>query len=336
MFSATVLKHPIRRHSSFYGDVIEGLQAENKHLSSKYFYDEAGDKLFQQIMACPEYYPTRCEMEILQHQSGKMARLFYENGRHDGSRHDGSPAFDLVELGPGDATKSWFLLKELQKEKIAFTYYPIDISSNVISWLEDRLPVSLPGIRLHGLNGEYMDKMEQVSTFSANRKIVLFMGANIGNMTTQQAIFFCRQLHDRLQPGDLLMIGFDLKKHPRTVLDAYNDRQGITRAFNLNLLRRINRELGADFDLDQFEHYPVYDPGSGTCKSYLISRVAQEVHIGKITVSFREYEPIYMEISQKYTLEETTNLAGQSGFLPVHTFLDSKKWFADVLWQRQP
>ena len=288
--------------------MINGLRAENKYLSSKYFYDETGDKLFQQIMACPEYYPTRCEMEILQHQSPKMVELFCEHGR----------SFDLIELGPGDATKSWHLLKEFQKEKVPFTYYPIDISSNVISGLEARLPVSLPGIRLHGLNGEYMDKMEQVSTFSAARKVVLFMGANIGNMTMPQATFFCRQLYDRMRPGDLLVIGFDLKKHPKIILDAYNDHQGITRAFNLNLLYRINRELGADFNPDQFGHYPVYDPGSGACRSYLISLTAQEVHVGDITITFRENEPLYMEISQKYTLAETcADGTAQSGFKPV-------------------
>jgi L-histidine N-alpha-methyltransferase len=326
MFSTTPVKLNGRKPSTFYHEVINGLRAANKYLSSKYFYDEAGDKLFQQIMACPEYYPTRCEMEILQHQSQNMVHLF----------RDYDHSFDLIELGPGDATKSWYLLKELQKEKVPFTYYPIDISSNVIRWLEDRLPSSLPGIRLHGLNGEYMEKMEQVGTFSSGRKIVLFMGANIGNMTMPQATFFCRQLHDRMQPGDLLLIGFDLKKHPGTILDAYNDRQGITRAFNLNLLSRINRELGADFNPEQFGHYPVYDPGSGTCKSYLISLIAQEVHIGDNTISFRENEPLYMEISQKYTLAETAQMAAQSGFKPIHTFLDSKKWFADVLWQRQP
>ncbi len=181
-----------------------------------------------------------------------------------------------------------------------------------------------------------MDKMEQVGSFSPGRKIVLFMGANIGNMTVPQATFFCRQLHDRMQPGDLLMVGFDLKKDPKTILDAYNDHQGITRAFNLNLLTRINRELGADFNPEQFGHYPVYDPGSGTCKSYLISLMAQEVHIGDNTILFRENEPLYMEISQKYSLPETAQMATQSGFKPIHTFLDSKKWFADVLWQRQP
>lgn len=326
MFSFNTATLTARRSANFLKDVIDGLRAEHKYLSSKYFYDEAGDKLFQQIMACPEYYPTRCELEILQHQSGKMAHLFL----------DENPSFDLVELGPGDASKSWFLLRELQKEHADFTYYPIDISSNVIGWLEDRLPATLPGIRMQGLNGEYLEKMKQLDTYSGNRKIVLFMGANIGNMTIQQAAQFCRQLHDHLQPGDLLLIGFDLKKHARTILDAYNDRQGITRAFNLNLLRRINRELGGDFDLEQFEHCPVYDPGTGACKSYLISRIAQEVRVADRRIVFQENEPIFMEISQKYTLEEIALMAAQSGFSPVHTFFDSKNWFADVLWQRRP
>jgi L-histidine Nalpha-methyltransferase len=326
MLSATTEKSLARRASTFYHDVVNGLRAEHKYLLSKYFYDEAGDKLFQQIMASPEYYPTRCEMEIMQLQSGDMARFFMKEG----------PGFDLLELGPGDATKSWFLLRELQSRGATYTYYPIDISSNVIGWLEDRLPVTLPGIRMQGLNGEYMEQLKQASTFSPAPKIVLFMGANIGNMSVPQATQFCRELYDCLHPGDLLLIGFDLKKYPGTILDAYNDRQGITRAFNLNLLNRINRELGGDFDPGQFEHFPVYDPGTGACKSYLISRIGQEAHIGDKTFYFRENEAIHMEISQKYTLEETEALADQSGFEPMHTFFDSKKWFADVLWRRRP
>jgi len=314
------------RLSGFYKDVMNGLRAESKYLQSKYFY-ETGDKLFQQIMACPEYYPTRCEMDILQHQCREMAALFSRNGDH----------FDLVELGPGDATKSYYLLRELVKAKSRFTYYPIDISSHVIEGLEERLPVNLPGLKLHGLNGEYLDRMEHLSSLSGKRKVILFMGANIGNMNIQQATLFCRQLHDRMQPGDLLMIGFDLKKHPKIILDAYNDRQGITRAFNLNLLKRINRELNADFDTDQFEHYPVYDPGTGACKSYLISRSEQQVHFGYgMTIEFRENEPVFMEISQKYALPETDNMAVQSGFRPLHYFHDTKKWFADILWECMP
>ena len=326
MLSATRTEKIIEgpRVSGFYKDIMNGLRAANKYLQSKYFYDEAGDKLFQQIMASAEYYPTRCEMEILQHKSRQMAALFAES----------SEPFDLVELGPGDATKSYYLLRELMKTKAKFTYYPIDISSHVIEGLGDRLPVNLPGLKLHGLNGEYLDRMERLNSFSSNKKIVLFMGANIGNMTIPQATLFCKQLHERMQPGDLLLTGFDLKKHPKIILDAYNDRQGITRAFNLNLLKRINRELSADFDTEQFEHYPVYDPGTGACKSYLISRIEQTVHLGHgESIRFAENEPIFMEISQKYSLEETDNMAGQSGFTPLHYFHDTKKWFADILWQ---
>jgi len=312
-----------RRLSTFHQDVINGLKASQKYLQSKYFYDETGDKLFQQIMASPEYYLTRCEMEVMQHQSPAIA-----------ARFAGEP-FDLVELGPGDATKSLHLLRELMKTPTPFTYYPIDISSQVIDWLNEKLPISLPGLRLQGLNGEYMDRMEYVEQNSQRRKIVLFMGANIGNMTMQQAMLFCRQLHDRMRPGDQLLIGFDLKKDPATILAAYNDRQGVTRAFNLNLLKRINKELDANFDIDQFTHYPVYDPGTGSCKSYLISKVAQDVHIGEDTViHFSENESIFMEISQKYSLEDTYYLARQSGFKPVHEFFDSKNMFADILWER--
>jgi len=322
MFSVTSTRKPAgHRLSVFYQDVINGLKASQKYLSSKYFYDEAGDKIFQQIMASPEYYLTRCEMEIMQHQSAAMASFF-----------EGEP-FDLVELGPGDATKSLHLLRELLKRKTPFTYYPIDISSHVIGSLEDKLPVSLPGLQLQGLNGEYMDRMEYMENISQRRKIVLFMGANIGNMTMQQATHFCRQLHHRMRPGDLSLIGFDLKKHPGTILDAYNDRQGVTRSFNLNLLKRINRELDADFNIGQFEHYPVYDPGSGSCRSYLISRTAQEVHIGdNEVIHFRENEPIYMEISQKFTIMQTDQIAINAGFVPVGQFFDTKKWFIDAIW----
>ena len=158
------------------------------------------------------------------------------------------------------------------------------------------------------------------------------MGGNIGNFTPPEAKKFCRQLRRHLQPGDLLMIGFDLKKHPQIILNAYNDAAGITRDFNLNLLHRINEELGADFDLNKFDHYPTYDPGTGACKSYLISLENQQVHIGTQSFDFAMHEPVYMEISQKYSLAETEILAMHSGFKPVANFFDTKSWFVDCLW----
>ncbi|PSL46054.1 dimethylhistidine N-methyltransferase [Chitinophaga niastensis] len=309
---------------SFYNDVVQGLSAPQKHLDPKYFYDAAGDALFQQIMQCHEYYLTGCEMEILTSQSPQIAQALQKY----------AGAFDLVELGAGDATKSIHLLRELLDNAVDYTYFPIDISANVIKQLEKELPAKLPHLQLHGLNGEYFHMLQQLNEYSTRKKVLLFMGANIGNFNTAAARSFCQQLRQYLQPGDLLLTGFDLKKHPQIILNAYNDATGITRAFNFNLLHRINRELHADFDITKFEHFPTYDPSTGACKSYLISLEKQLVHIGEdVTVSFAENEALYMEISQKYTLEETDQLAAQTGFKPVSSFFDSKKWFVDCLWQ---
>ncbi|MCW3466787.1 L-histidine N(alpha)-methyltransferase [Chitinophaga nivalis] len=310
---------------AFYHDVVKGLTAPNKYLDAKYFYDAAGDVLFQQIMQCPEYYLTGCEMEIFTRQAAQIAHTLQQRAGN----------FDVVELGAGDATKSIHLLRQLLSNGVDYTYFPIDISANVINQLQINLPAALPQLRIQGLNGEYFQMLQQAAEHTSRKKVLLFMGSNIGNFTTEAARGFCQQLHQYMQPGDLLMIGFDLKKHPQVILDAYNDAAGITRAFNLNLLHRINHELNADFDVQQFMHYPTYDPGTGTCSSYLISLTTQQVHIGEdVCIDFAANEALHMEISQKYTLEEITALARQTGFTPVTHFADHKKWFVDVLWER--
>jgi dimethylhistidine N-methyltransferase len=306
----------------FYQDVLRGLTATNKYLDSKYFYDTKGDVLFQQIMNCHEYYPTNCEMEILREQSAQIMQLVQSYGRQ----------FDVVELGAGDATKSIHLLEQLLQMDPDFTYYPVDISANVIHQLERSLPEKLPSLQLHGLNGEYFEMLHQANILSSKSKLVLCMGGNIGNFTPAETKKFCRQLRNYLQPGDILLTGFDLKKHPQIILNAYNDAEGITRNFNLNLLHRMNNELGADFDISKFDHYPTYDPGTGACKSYLVSLENQQVHIGTHTFDFAVHEPIYMEISQKYSLAEIEILAIQTGFKPVTNFFDEKKWFVDCVW----
>ena len=244
---------------------------------------------------------------------------------------DDSP-FDLIELGAGDATKSSYLLKYLLEQKADFTYMPIDISGNVISYLNVTLPVTLPGIKIHGLNGEYFDMLKQAAVASDRRKVILFLGSNIGNMPVPDAIGFCKELRNHLNEGDMSLIGFDLKKNPATVLAAYNDKGGITKRFNLNLLERINRELGGDFDLTKFEHYPTYDPETGACKSYLISQEDQIVSIGNKHVHFQKDEYIFMEISQKFTVLQTGQMAEKAGFKPVKLFFDSKNWFLDTIW----
>lgn len=311
----------------FYEDVVTGLRSTPKRLNSKYFYDANGDKLFQDLMNCEEYYPTNCELEIFAEQTAEMATAIMA---------DGSP-FDLIELGAGDATKSSYLLQYLLDQKADFTYLPIDISDNVISYLNITLPVVLPGLQITGLNGEYFDMLTKASVGSTRRKVVLFLGSNVGNMPIDVATDFCREVRKHLSPGDRMLIGIDLKKDPKTVLAAYNDKGGITKRFNLNLLERINRELNAVFDINQFEHFPTYDPETGACKSYLISLTDQVVGInGKEQIHFLKDEYIFMEISQKYTIAQTNEMAIAAGFKTADQFFDSKHWFLDAVWVAEP
>ena len=309
--------------NKFLEDVLSGLQSQPKQLQSKYFYDETGDILFQKIMQCEEYYLTNCEMEIFKEQTTELAETL----------QNGFTTFDLIELGAGDATKSSYLIRQLIQNKASFTYYPIDISSHVIEDLEQHLPQKIEGLNVVGLNGEYFEMLTKAYEVSANRKVVLFMGANIGNMAPGEALEFCKALRAHLAPDDLLLMGFDLKKHPHTIRAAYNDKAGFTRAFNLNLLKRINRELSADFVPENFEHYPSYDPSTGACKSYLVSLADQEVQIGNEKLRFEKDEFIAMEISQKYTVQEVESMALSSGFEIERNFFDQKRWFMDSVWK---
>lgn len=314
--------------SKFYEDVKQGLSSNPKRLYSKYFYDKVGDALFQQLMHSPEYYLSRCELEILQQQSDIIADQVIKQ----------FDEFDLIELGAGDASKSIFLLQALLNKGSDFTYYPVDISQNVIEQLEAKLPKILPNIQIKGLNGEYIAMLKQLTEESSKSKLILFLGSNIGNMNLEDAAIFCQKVQKLLKPGDLFFIGVDLKKNPLTILAAYNDKAGLTRDFNLNLLSRINRKLGGNFDLSSFYHYPNYDPVTGACKSYLISARDQEVNFGygidRVSIHFKQHEAIFMEISRKYNTEEIEELAVASGFKITNHFLDSKKWFVDSLWKK--
>lgn len=309
--------------SQFLEDVVKGLSSKEKYLESKYFYDAKGDELFQNIMSSGEYYPTRCEMEIFTEKTVALVNILASDDFH----------LDVIELGAGDASKSVHLLKALSTTGCAFDYYPVDISANVISYLQSYLPGEIPGLKLHGLNGEYFSMLEKAATISAHKKVVLFLGSNIGNVSQEKAASFCKTLRSHLHTDDLALIGFDLKKDPRTVLDAYNDKTGHTANFNLNLLNRINTELGGNFDLGKFYHYPMYDPQTGACKSFLVSSEIQQVTVGESIFSFANGETVFMEISQKYSLEQIGALAIQSGFKPIDILYDSRKWFVDVIWK---
>ncbi|MGC5745589.1 L-histidine N(alpha)-methyltransferase [Chryseobacterium sp. NFX27] len=308
---------------SFRTDVLEGLKNSPKRLSSKYFYDKTGDQLFQEIMAMPEYYLTRCELDIFKNKTADLARLIIPENE----------PFDLIELGAGDAMKSTFLLKHLVEKGIQFTYMPIDISGNILSILKEKLSRELPDLEIAALEGEYFEMLQKAASLSGRKKVILFLGSNIGNMNPEEAEHFCHSLNRNLTSGDRVLVGFDLKKNPHTILNAYNDGKGVTAAFNLNLLTRINRELDADFDLKQFQHYQTYDPISGACKSYLVSLQKQTVKIENDSILFEENELIDMEISQKFSEERIEELREESGFKRIGEIKDSKKWFVDTVWQ---
>lgn len=308
---------------NFLSDVLKGLKESPKKLQSKYFYDEAGDRLFQQIMNMPEYYLTDCELDIFKNKNEALARSILI---------DNSP-FDLIELGAGDAMKSSYLLEYLTKQNTDFTYMPIDISGHILEELSEKFNRNLPDLEIKTLEGDYFDMLNKAMSISQRRKVVLFLGGNIGNMDLEESYHFCRELRRKLNLGDILIVGFDLKKNPHTILNAYNDPAGITSSFNLNLLIRMNRELEAYFDVLNFQHYQTYDPISGACRSFLVSLVEQNVHIGNEVFHFKENELIDMEISQKFSPEDISKLARDSKFHIIDEILDSKNWFVDSIWQ---
>jgi L-histidine Nalpha-methyltransferase len=309
----------------FLTDVIEGLTASPKYLKSKYFYDEHGDELFKSIMQLEEYYLTRCEFEIFTSQKEKILSIFSDNGNR----------FQLIEFGAGDGTKTKKLLEYFHHKKVDFKYIPIDISDNILNELTSELKSSLPGLEVEGINNDYFKVLKQLNSSDATPKVILFLGSNIGNFTEMRALEFLSSLRSYMKAHDKVMIGFDLIKDPEVIYRAYNDRSGITRAFNLNLLERINRELDADFSIPKFYHFPLYDPVAGQARSYLISKEKQTVHIKKadLTIEFRMNEPIHMEISQKFDLEQINSLASDSGFSVMDNLFDCRYYFVDSIWQ---
>lgn len=290
-------------YTEFEKDVISGLNAYPKHLSSKFIYDQKGDKLFQDIMAMPEYYLTECEYNILKNQSPIIAEKF-----------NLKEGFDLIELGAGDGKKTKLLLSHLSEIGANFTYLPVDISQNVLDELGSALENELPKVNFELLQGSYFQVLNQLSSYNKRQKVILVLGSNIGNLMHKDAIDFLKKIEENMSSEDLLFMGFDQKKHPQIILDAYNDPNGITEAFNKNLLERINKELDGNFQLDHFFHWETYDPETGTAKSYLVSQVDQNVKINKLDldVSFKAWETIHTEISQKYDDETVEWLASQA------------------------
>lgn len=304
-------------------DVLMGLSANEKYLLSKYFYDSKGSRLFEKITDLEEYYPTRCEFEILKNIAPDIAKQL-----------SGEP-FDIVELGAGDGRKTKVLLSQLLDANIDFTYIPVDISESAVSDLCTDLSESHAGLTAQGIVGEYFDSIRYLDKQSERRKLVLFLGSNIGNFDFPHAQRFLRTIWKYLNQGDLLLSGFDLKKDIDVMLKAYNDSHGVTRDFNLNVLNRINQELDGHFDISLFSHYGLYNPIRGAMESFLISRCDQQILIGDLEkiFTFHAYEPIHMEYSYKYLLSDIDRLAKETGFQVLAHWQDSQQYFVDSLWK---
>ncbi|NKI25629.1 L-histidine N(alpha)-methyltransferase [Arenibacter sp. 6A1] len=307
----------------FKQDVYNGLTAFPKHLSSKYFYDANGDKIFQAIMNLPEYYLTNSEFSIVQENKEKICVLFAEN----------TPSFNLIELGAGDGKKTKILLAHLNNIKANFNYLPIDLSENALKQLESSLAEEFPNIHVAPKCGSYIEALETVAFNKNNKNIILFLGSNIGNMLFPQAIRFLKRINSLMHKNDILFLGCDLKKNPQLILDAYNDKSGITASFNMNILQRINTELQGNFNIENFKHWEVYDPETGTAKSYLVSLKPQQVTIAAINlqVHFKAWETIHTEISQKYDHEMIQRLLEEAGLKIVSKFGDKQGYFENYV-----
>jgi dimethylhistidine N-methyltransferase len=247
----------------------------------------------------------------------------------------GNQPLNLVELGAGDGRKTKILIRQLQAEKLPFQYVPIDISESTVVGLIDNMIGDFPSMQIQGIVSEYFKGIHWLSKLAPKLNMVLFLGSNIGNFHRSEARTFLRTLWNTLFDGDFVLIGFDLKKSIPIMTLAYNDRQGVTRDFNLNLLHRINKELGGSFDLDKFEFYSTYDVFTGAMESYLVSLEKQSVHIEAVGQSFdfEPYEPIHTEYSYKYLESDIESLAQETGYRTVAKYYDPRHWFVDAVWQ---
>ena len=311
--------------NDFAADVLAGLSSEPKRVPSVYFYDKKGSDLFHGITKQSEYYLTRCETEILRRYRWALARLF---GRIQ--------PFNLIELGAGDGLKTSVLISHLLKERLEFNYVPVDIcAESVRKTIRNLKAMDSENFKICGLVDDYSSAMRWMARESRGRNIVLFLGSTIGNFKDDEARSFLSELSGSLRRGDFVFIGFDLIKDPATLNRAYNDKAGITREFNLNLLDRMNRELGADFDRVKFEHFGYYNERISAMESWLISLEDQAVNIREIgsVFYFKKGERIHTEYSHKYSVDDINGLMGGAGFSIVKTFFDSRRFFADSLWK---
>ncbi len=304
---------PQAADDTFATDVVGGLQASPKRVPAKYFYDATGSALFERITDQPEYYPTRCEMRILQEHAADIAKLI----------PDGAA---LIEFGSGSSKKARILLRALPK---LAAYVPVDICGEMIEQEAGELRPDFPQVKVLPVTADIsQDFVLPPEAKAAPARVGFFPGSTIGNFEPHEAAGFLRHAGKILGPGARLIIGVDLIKPAEILNAAYNDAAGITAKFNLNLLTRINRELGGDFKLDGFEHHAFYNRERHRVEMYLASLKRQKAKVAGETIEFRAGETIHTENCYKYSIEKLTALARGAGWRPLQVWTDDHNYFS--------
>lgn len=297
----------------FRSDVLRGLRLPAKQIPSKYFYDETGSQIFDEICQLPEYYPTRTELGIMQRHAGEMAQLLGRDCL-------------LIEYGSGSSVKTRLLLDRLAEPA---AYMPIDISGEHLLRSAESLAQVYPGIEIFPLCADFTMLAELPSLGrQPARRVIYFPGSTIGNFTPREAVELLRQTARLAGPSGGMLLGVDRKKEPWVLHAAYNDARGVTARFNLNLLARINRELEGDFPLEDFWHHAFYTPQQGRIEMHLLARQALRVHVAGEEFHFAQGESIRTEYSYKYSLDDLQALAAKAGFAVERTWTDRRGYFS--------
>jgi len=315
----TAIKSPAVLVSPIAEEVLRGLSAHPRRLPPKLFYDADGSHLFEQITETPEYYPTRTERGILKKYAGEIIRQAGNN-------------LTLVELGAGSASKTQVLIEALLRRQLRADFYPVDVSSSALQGALATLNGHFPRLRVAPIVADYTHKIPDLNSLPG-RKLVLFIGSTIGNFEPDEAMAFLKSVHRSLQPGDALLIGFDLIKDAGVLHAAYNDAQGVTAAFNKNMLVRINRELGGTFDLDAFEHVAFWNRRRSRIEMHLESVYEQTVWVEDLErgFHFERGERIHTENSYKFNAGSIARLLRRSGFKLEKQWTDAQGWFCEAL-----
>ncbi len=305
-------------------DVITGLCSCPKSLPPKYFYDDRGSQLFEQITSQPEYYLTRTEAAILQQGADTIATL--------------TGPCELVELGSGSSTKTRYLLDAYAAKGHALRYLPIDVSGSILKDSAHQLLADYSNLQVHGLVGTYEQAMRHLPTAVYPTRMICFLGSTLGNLTPAESQLFFQHVAITLSPGDYFLLGVDLRKDRATLEAAYKDRQGITAAFNLNMLAHLNQQFDGNFDLEQFQHIAFYNTDHHQIEIYLKSRKAQKVQLNQLdlTVTFEAEELLMTEISRKFDLREMTAFLSRFGLHRLQHLTDTEQRFGLVLYKYEP